>query len=180
MCCAGCTAGTVDEGPGLIHSSGGSPGPVGDPASPWRPWTAGRALTDGPGSGSGMAHPTRGGQGHGWSPGSLHGCECCSETRHSGYMLRSFGNRCCVCFFFFFCSVYSISFFLCQTTLFPVSSFLWSWTRSSLLGHVICATGESGPRLVHWPSRQGPPPHHAERVLGLEPLCSQVTFLHQH
>ena len=102
MCCAGCTAGTVDEGPGLIHSSGGSPGPVGDPASPWRPWTAGRALTDGPGSGSGMAHPTRGGQGHGWSPGSLHGCECCSETRHSGYMLRSFGNRCCVCFLFFF------------------------------------------------------------------------------
>ena len=42
------------RGLGSSTAQEGSPGPVGDPASPWRPWTAGRALTDGPGSGSGL------------------------------------------------------------------------------------------------------------------------------
>ena len=111
--------GTVSGGPGLINSARGKP---------WarrRPCLALEALDSGPGpersprkrQGASLSwHTDTGRAGHGWSPGCLHACECPSEPRHSVYMLRSFGNR----------GVYSTSCFLCQTTLFPVSSFLWS------------------------------------------------------
>ena len=111
-----------------------------------------------------LAHPTRGGQGHGWSPGSLHGCECRSETRHSGFILRSFGNE--VVFF--------------------ALHFLFSVSNHTLprefLPMVTNKVKSAGPRdLCHrgvWtppgplaePARPAPP-HHAERALGRSPCA---------